>query len=260
MFAAQSLQRSAIATCIALLFFPAPARAQDPDPDSRPPIDLRVDTANALSGFQRRFSGQFAVVQMRPVGELADNIGFGYGIDGAALMRLDAAGIVALRAGLGIVQYGSEHTEVPLSSTIGGRITVDVTTTNDVWMGGLGAQIMAPSGWIRPYASGSAGFVSFITQSNVRGSSSSQDFASTTNHQDTGFAWLASGGLYIPVHRGRSLVSLDLGATYHATQGKRSYLKPGSIRDLPNGDIAIDPMYSEAKFVTWRVGVSVGRE
>lgn len=260
MTAAQSLRWSAMTACIALLLFPASARAQDPDPDSRPPIDLRVDSANALSRFQRRFSGHIAVVQMRPVGELATNIGFGYGIDGGALMRLDDAGIFALRAGLGIVQYGSEHERVPLSSTIGGRITVDVTTTNDVWMGGLGAQLMAPSGWIRPYVSGSAGFASFITESSLQGSSSGQDFASTTNHQDTGFAWQAGGGVYIPIHRGRSVVSLDLGATYNAPQGKRSYLKPGSIRDLPNGDIAIDPMYSEAKFVTWRIGVSVGRE
>lgn len=260
MTAARSLRWSAMATCLALLFFPSVARAQDPDPDARPPIDLRVDTANAITPFARRLSGQFAGVQMRPVGELANNIGFGYGIEGAGLMRLDRAGIVALRAGLGLVQYGSEHKRVPLSPTIGGRITVDVTTTNDVWTGGLGLQLMAPRGWIRPYVSGSAGFASFVTQSSIQGTSSDQSFASTTNHQDTGFAWLAGGGIYVPLHRGRTLVSLDLGATYHAPQGKRSYLKPGSIQDLPNGDIAITPMYTEAKFVTWRVGVSVGRE
>lgn len=251
------LVRAVALTAVALLVAPSEARAQDPVPEPSPPTAIG-DTTSAATRFARRFAGQLSVVQMRPVGELAQNIGFGYGLEGAALMRLDAAGVLALRAELGFVQYGSEHMTVPLSSTVGSRILVNVTTTNDVITSGLGAQVMLPSGVIRPYATGSAGLVSFITQSSVEGSGDAQPFAQTTNHQDTGFAWLAGGGLYIPLSRGAHRVSVDVGATYHATQGKRSYLKPGSIHDLPGGGIAIDPLYSQANFLTWRVGLRFG--
>ena len=250
--------RASALSFLPLLVASSAGLAQDPTPEPEPPTLVSNDTTSGAVRFARRFSGQLSVVQMRPLGELAQNVGFGYGVEGVMLMRLDAAGVVALRAELGLVQYGSEHETVPLSSTIGGRVLVNVTTTNDVITGGLGAQVMRPTGAIRPYAAGSAGLVSFITQSSVEGSGNAEPFAQTTNHQDTGFAWLAGGGVYIPLSRGVHRVSLDLGATYHATQGKRSYLRPGSIHDLPGGAIAIDPLYSEAKFLTWRIGLRFG--
>lgn len=252
------VRAGAITLSLLLLLSVRPARAQEPVPVIEREPDPAHDTTSAATRFQRRFSGQLAAVQMRPVGELARNIGFGYGLEGALLTRLDDAGIIALRAQVGFVQYGSERVTMPLSSTIGGRILVDVTTANDVITGGLGLQLMAPRGIVRPYATGAAGVVSFITQSSLEGSSDTQDFAHTTNHQDTGFAWLAGGGLYIPLGRGAHQVSLDVGATYHGTQGTRSYLKPGSIHDLPGGAIEIDPLYSQARFVTWRVGLKFG--
>ncbi len=235
------------------------AAAQSGNGNARPPIDLRVpDTASGSTRMERRFSGQIDGVQMRPTGELAQNIGFGYGAGGVGLFTLDDAGIFALRAEATLMQYGSETKHSALSPTIGGRIQVDVTTANDIIVGGLGLQAMSPTGWIRPYVAGSAAVVSFATESSVNGADSQWEFANTTNHQDTHFAWLASGGVIVPLHYGRTVVSLHAGVTYTATQGRASYLRPGSITDLPNGDIAIDPLYSEAKFFTWRIGVGFG--
>ncbi len=245
--------------CAAAMAVARGADAQSGTGDGRPPIDLRVpDTTSSAYRLQQRFAGQVDGVQMRPTGELAQNIGFGYGIGGVGLFALDVARIVALRGEFTLMQYGSETKHSALSPTIGGRIQVNVNTSNDVFVGGLGAQVMAPSGWIRPYVAGSAAVVSFVTESSVNSPDTQWEFASTTNHQDTQFAWLASGGVLVPLHYGSTVISLHAGVTYTATQGRVSYLRPGSITDLPNGDIAIDPLYSEARFVTWRIGVGIG--
>ena len=246
-----------LVTAAAAALLPVGVHAQNPD--NRPPIDVRVRPDSGESPFVRRWSGSAAVVQMRPTGELADNIGFGYGGTATGLMRLDDAGYLSLRGDIGLVQYGTEHKRVPLSPTIGGRILVDVTTSNDIVDGALGLQLGVPRGMIRPYIAGGLGFSSFFTQSTVGSNDGTYDFANTTNHQDTRFAWVGTSGVSIPVHYSRShVLSIDVGVTYHAPQGKTSYLKPGSIRDLSNNEIAIDPLYSEAKYFTWRVGVQFG--
>jgi hypothetical protein len=52
-------------------------------------------------------------------------------------------------------------------------------------------------------------------------------------------------------------VLLDLGATFHRN-GEATYLRKGSIRDLPDGSVVISPIRSEANFVTYRIGISIG--
>src|SRR4051812_16440937 len=87
-----------------------------------------IQSSHAPNAFQRRSSGTLAFIQSRPQAALANNIGFGYGVDGTYMFRLDNAGFLGLRADAGFLQYGRESKHVPLSSTIGGRIQVDVST------------------------------------------------------------------------------------------------------------------------------------
>src|SRR5436305_10007114 len=75
-----------------------------------------------------RSSGTVTFIQSRPLGGLAENIGLGYGVNGSYLLRLDHSGAMSLRVDGGVVQYGSESMRVPLSSTVGGRIQVKVST------------------------------------------------------------------------------------------------------------------------------------
>jgi hypothetical protein len=84
------------------------------------------------SEFARRSSGSFSFVQSRPLGGLSENIGFGYGLNAAYLLRLDQEGYLSLRAAAGFVDYGSESFRVPLSTTVGGRIQVKVSTDNNI--------------------------------------------------------------------------------------------------------------------------------
>lgn len=207
--------------------------------------------------FERHSSGALSFIQSRPQDALGHNIGLGYGIDGTYLFRFDKAGIFALRADAGILQYGNESKRVPLSSTIGGRVQVDVSTTNYIVPLSIGPQIMWPKGAVRPYANAGVGGQFFYTQSSVEGSDNSSPFASTTNQWDKTLAWVAGGGIYVPLYEKKFNVLLDMGAQY-VNGGRARYLKPGSIEDLPDAQIRVTSMESNTHIVLVKFGVRVG--
>jgi hypothetical protein len=195
----------------------------------------------------------FAVAQ--PIGDFGKFIGTGYGLTGGFVWNLDRDRVFGIRAEGGFVQYGSE--------TIGGclvscRVPVDVTTTNDIGFGGIGPQVSVPAGPFRPYINATAGFSYFFTHSSI-GDSDEYDSGAYdhTNHDDLVFAVTGGGGVLIPVSMRTIPVLLDLGATVHRN-GQASYLRKGSIRDLPDGNIVVNPIRSDANFVTYRIGVSIG--
>src|SRR5688500_4273385 len=150
----------------------------------------------------------------RPVGDFLSYVDQGLGFD--AFFRWNAApqGIVSFRRDGGLQIYGNETFRVPLSGTIGGRVLVDLTTSNNiVWMG-FGPQLTAPSGVIRPYANASVGFSYFFTESSVEGSNNDNDpFASTTNYSDATFRYGFGGGFLIPFQTRTSEWAIDLGGT-----------------------------------------------
>ena len=160
----------------------------------------------------------------------------------------------------GFLNYGRETTRDPLSSTVGGRIMVDLTTTNNIGWLGVGPQLMAPRGALRPYVNGTAGLSYFGTTSSVKGSrSANESFAETTNYHDAQLSWGGGAGVLVPLRRSaRTLVFLDVGARYHDNGRNVRYLREGGIRDLPNGQLALDVIQSRADLVTYHVGVSIG--
>lgn len=207
--------------------------------------------------FERRSAGVFSFIQSRPQGALGNNIGLGYGFDAGYLFRLDRAGFLALRADVGFLQYGDESKQVPLSSTIGGRIQVKVSTNNNIVPLSIGPQLMWPHGSIRPYVNAGIGGQFFYTESHVQGDDDQLEFARTTNQWDNTANWVAGGGVYIPVSRGRVKVDIDAGAQF-LNGGRAKYLRPGSIEDLPDGQIRITPMESETHMVLVRLGIRLG--
>ncbi len=59
------------------------------------------------------------------------------------------------------------------------------------------------------------------------------------------------------VSRGRTPVALDLGARYHRN-GVMEYLTEGDIEDNPDGSITLYPNRSEANYIAYRLGISIG--
>ncbi|HET7322319.1 MAG TPA: hypothetical protein VFI96_07495 [Longimicrobiaceae bacterium] len=198
--------------------------------------------------------GAFAVEQ--PTGELADFLDQGYGLDVNLLYRPTPRSPISLRVDGGYVQYGSERRPVGFGPGIGDRIHLDLVTNNYIAFAGIGPQLAATGGAVLPYVNANVGLAYFGTSSELEGYGS-ESFATTENYSDANFAYGAGAGLYIPVSRGRTPVSIDLGVRYHHN-GRVSYLREGSIEDFPDGSIAIHPITSDANFYTFQFGVSVG--
>lgn len=208
------------------------------------------------SEFARRSSGSISFIQSRPQGAFKQNVGFGYGVDGAYLLRLDDAGIWSIRANVGVLAYGNESKRTPLSESVGGRIQVDVRTTNYIVPMSIGPQLSWPTGRLRPYVNAGIGGQAFITESEVEGAGDWASFASTTNHSAFAGMWAMGGGIYMPVYDGKKKVEIDLGMQY-LSGARARYLAPGSIVDLPGAQIKVTPLESTTHQVIARIGARV---
>jgi hypothetical protein len=189
-----------------------------------------------------------------PQGQFADFVDLGYGLGGWVAVNLDRQGTVALMLDGNFLVYGHQTTRRPLSPTVP-FITVDVSTSNNIYSLGFGPLITLGDGVIRPYFSATAGFSYFVTESSVKGSNNTDSFAQSTNFDDFTFAWTAGGGLRIQVSHGRSPVFIDMASVYHRN-GQASYLREGSITDNGNGTITIRPIQSETNLLLVKLGVS----
>ncbi|HEY5547554.1 MAG TPA: hypothetical protein VIK50_15980 [Gemmatimonadaceae bacterium] len=193
----------------------------------------------------------------RPVGDFLSYVDQGFGFDAFVRWNVEPQGILSLKLDGGLLIYGRETFRVPLSGTIGGRILVDLTTSNNiVWMG-LGPQLTIPAGFVRPYANAGIGFSYFFTESSVEGSNNNnQPFANTTNYSDVAFRYGIGWGLLIPFQTSTTEWAIDLGAIYHGN-GQVRYLREGGIEDQPDGSIILNPIQSDANLLTYRLGFSV---
>ena len=235
---------------LALLLAAAPAAAQscEYDYDCNDPWLEQRPTGGYLGG---------GLALARTQGEFSDYVDGGIGFDLAYVHRLDRDGWLALRVDGGMLIYGHESQRVPLSNTVGGRVLVDVNTTNSIGFIGVGPQIGVPDGRLMPYVNAYAGYSYIWTGSSVRGTWDDDPFAETTNFSDWTFGYGGGGGVYIPLRRGPAPISLDLGVRYQ-NNGEAEYLRAGDIQDNPDGSITVYPVRSATDLLTFRVGVSVG--
>ena len=217
---------------------------------------VSTDHQDGASTLIRRSSVSLSVIQSRPVGALGREIGLGYGLDGAYLLRLDRAGIWSVRASAGVARYGNESRRTALSETVGDRVSVDVSTANYIVPLSVGPQLSWPTGVFRPYVNIGVGAQAFFTESRVQGTANPVALASTTNHSSAAASWTFGGGVYLPLYAGRTRMDLDLGAQYIAGATAR-YLAEGSIVDLPGGRISVTPVESRTHVAIVRIGARV---
>lgn len=193
-----------------------------------------------------------------PQGEFGSFVGEGFGLSLHAVYGLDRSNAVGLRFDAGFVNYGNERFTVPLLPSTG-RILVDVRTRNNIAMVGLGPQLQVPDGPIRPYVNGFVGVGYFFTESSAGGSSNwdYDGFARTLNFDDASFAYGAGGGIGLRVGNGFRPIYLNFDAQYR-WHGETEYLREGSIVDDGFGGTVIYPLLSDADFLLFTAGVSVG--
>jgi opacity protein-like surface antigen len=213
---------------------------------------------SSRSELARRSSGTLSFIQSRPQGTLGKNIGLGYGVDGAYLLRLDDTGIWSLRASVGGVSYGGESRRADLGRSVGGRVELDVTTSNYIVPMSIGPQLSWPTGIVRPYVNAGVGGQLFFTESRLQGTGDNTAFASTTNHSAVTAAWSVGGGVYVPLYVGKSHLDLDLGVQYFGG-GTARYLAEGSIVDQPGGQVTVTPLESTTHLAIIRLGARLSR-
>lgn len=243
--------RIALLAAAALIAAPAALRAQD-DCDCDYEDEYYAD--RPTGGF---LGGSFTIAQ--PQGEFHDYVEGGLGGNLHYMHALDPEGWLALRVDGGFAIYGHERQRVPLSPTLGGRIAVDLTTSNNIAWIGVGPQIGVPDGSFRPYVNGYAGYSYLATTSSVESSTyyDEEDYFTTTNFDDWSFSYGGGAGVYIPVRHGPRPVSIDLGVRYH-NNGVAEYLREGGIVDNDDGSITLFPVRSDTDLLTFHIGFSVG--
>lgn len=189
-----------------------------------------------------------------PQGEFKENVSVAGGFGFAGIFPI--ATEFGIRAGIDVQIYGNETRRVPLGGGALGLINVDVTTTNAIVGGSIGAQVGLPSDRVKPYIGGLVGFSNFTTSSRVAGENSQDEaFASSTNLSDNAFSKHALGGLYFPMANGQALI--DIGARYTWNGESVRYLTPGDVSEDAGGDIVLTPNETRADLLTITLGVTI---
>ncbi len=197
-----------------------------------------------------------------PMNEFADQVNTGGGFGGEFLY---APGNSYFGVGLGLdfLIYGSETRKEPFSTTIP-DVTVDVTTTNSIFLGYLLLRVQAKEGPIQPYADGLFGFDYLSTETSINNDDwdgwydGYDRIASTTNFDDAAMSYGFGGGCKFRVWESSTEateVFVDVQGRY-LRGGEAEYLKKGSIhRD--NGKLIFDVSKSKTDLLFFKVGASV---
>jgi len=213
-------------------------------------------SVSALAQASTRFTVAVAPMYAQPRGEFHQNVRRGFGGGGGLLYRLDHSGFLSLRFDGSGFAYGREKRTVPFSETVGGRVVVDVTTTNSFMAFSFGPEITVPRGPVRPYLNTGFSGLWLSTGSSVGGFQSSDGgdaSIGTTNFSDATRAVILGGGVTIPL---KGIVSLDTGVRYHRG-GQASYLLKGGIQDNPDGSITVAPLNTRTPYVVYLIGVRI---
>ena len=259
--AAKALLASVLLLAGAALLAATPAAGQDKFAAPNPP-----DTTEAPN-----ISGQVSggIIGGVPVGGLRNNVGTGAGI------RLSLAGWmdqrpVLLGLDLGFFGYGHVEEEVPFSSTVGPRVPVEVSTSNNVLQTHLTARLQSRTGRVRPYAEALAGFKYLFTRSRVDeddfGGDLGDEVAGSTNFDDFALSGGVGAGIDIQVYRQDNpakevrRVDLHFGVQYLLGQ-EAEYLTEGALNDQNgNGQLdrsELDVRRSRTTFLQPTFGVTV---
>jgi hypothetical protein len=189
---------------------------------------------------------------LNPTGEFRRFVQWGGGLGMYFVPGLDMHGMLGLRVEGSAQWYGHESYDVWLGPRIP-QGYVRVTTNNMIFTAGAGPQITLGTGPVRPYGFGTAGFSYFATITST--GDSEYDYVSNTNFDDLRFALSAGGGLLVQLNRGHKPIWFDIGGQW-THNGRTQYLRTGSIRETADGGLVLFPIYSNADFWTFRLGVA----
>lgn len=196
-----------------------------------------------------------------PQGEFDEHVGtLGYGIEAFGGIGVGQTPVV-LGLSLGGMIYGYEHRKEPFSPTIP-DVTVDVKTSNNIFMGHFVLRLQPPTGAFRPYLDGLVGLKYLFTETRIESERFDNDepIAASTNFDDVAFSYGAGGGLDLRLYDGplgehKKPVSIALNIGFRYLLGSEAeYLKEGSIR-RGNGKVTYEVERSRTDLLVPHLGV-----
>jgi hypothetical protein len=190
-----------------------------------------------------------------PQGEFADFVGEGFGVGGHLTFLLDRSRRFGIRLYGSWIQYGRTSERIPFPGLPG--ISVDLTTSNDIYSFGVGPEFQLGTGGLRPYLYGTFGASNFATTTSAEGSNNTNPFASSTNFNDWTYALTGGGGLMFQISHGRTPIWLDGGLRYQS-HGQTRYLREGSLDTDPGGNVIISPVQSRTDMLVVHLGIQLG--
>jgi len=210
----------------------------------------------AAQNFQ--FGGDFIIGL--PQDEFRDNIDdegyggsaqFGYFLGDTPIM---------VGVDVGFLNYGTTERFETFSPDIP-EVIVQVRTTNNILLTHGFLRLQPQNGAVRPYVEGLLGFKYLFTRTSVNDEFFDESIASSTNFDDLAGSWGVGTGLDIRLwenqrRRGIADVSLTIGAKY-LWGSEAGYLRKGSIRTEPNGDISIFVFHSKTNMLVPSIGARI---
>lgn len=217
--------------------------------------------APALAHAQGRITVGGAGIYGQPIGEFSQNVRRAFGADGFGTLGFDSQGIFSLRGEIGYQQYASKA-EPFLVSTGFGLVELESETKSGVLTMGIGPQLSAPAGPVRPYVAGTVGFARFATNTAIviaadrSQSGSKETLDQRTVSSDFILSLAASAGIGFQVPAFGRGVEIDVGARYHRN-GNAKYVTSEGVVYNGTGTPIVTPTESEADFVVYRIGIVV---
>jgi opacity protein-like surface antigen len=208
--------------------------------------------ADAQSG-DASFS--FQGVYVRPVGDFAEHVRHGGGVDLGFFVPAAVGGALGLRATIGALNYGIDRGETCLSTGWGCRWH-QVRTTNEIGYGSIGPQLVVTRGPVRPYATVGAGAAWFSTHTEIGDLFEPEYRAVVNNLSRFTVSWTGGGGVLVPIDAGEYVIMLDLGARYLGN-GPVEYLTKGEVGGFPSDRRELNPTRSRASMVLFQAGFSL---
>ena len=184
-----------------------------------------------------------------PVRSFASDVNTAGGGSMDLLVNFDRHGDAALRLEGSYIQYGNEHTFVPVPGS-GGLFGYDLNTRYYISSLRAGPQLQFGPSRVRVYLFGTAGLAYFATRTDVDGDDCA---CGETNFDDTALSLAAGGGLRLALSSGRRPISLVLGGSY-VHNGQVDYLRKGDITFTSQG-YSVSPVRGDVDFVTLEVGL-----
>jgi hypothetical protein len=191
--------------------------------------------AAAPATAQVRGTGHVSFGLAVPDGEFDNNLdGPGFGFNGFIGAAFDGSPFV-VGLDLGFFIYGRTTDNVPFSTTVGPRVSVDVITTNSIVQPHLAVRAQPVLGLTRPYLEVLGGFKYLFTETRVEDEGFDDDedgeIASSRNFDDFAWSYGAGAGIDFDFYRiGTTRLGLHIGVQY-LFGSEAEYLKEGELID-----------------------------